>query len=47
VAQGLGIAPEVLATRRVLEEVAAGKDPAQAFGGWRATLLVDRLRAVG
>ena len=47
VAQGLGIAPEVLATRRVLEEVAAGKDPAQAFNGWRATLLVDRLRSVG
>ena len=47
VAQGLGIAPELLATRRVLEEVAAGKDPAQAFTGWRATLLVDRLRSVG
>jgi ribonuclease D len=47
VAQGLGIAPEVLATRRVLEEVAAGKDPAQVFNGWRAALLVAPLRAVG
>lgn len=47
VAQAQGIAPEVLATRRVLEEVAAGKDPAQVFNGWRAALLVDRLRAVG
>lgn len=47
VAQGLGIAPEVLATRRALEEVAGGKDPAEVFGGWRGGLLVAPLRAVG
>lgn len=45
-AKELDIAPEVLATRRVLEEIAAGKDPAQVFTGWRAAVLVDRLRMV-
>ena len=44
-AQELDIAPEVLATRRVLEEIARGNDPATALGGWRAGVLADRLRA--
>jgi hypothetical protein len=35
----------VLATRRVLEEIARGTDPATALGGWRAGVLADRLRA--
>ena len=33
------------ATRRVLEEIARGNDPATALGGWRAGVLADRLRA--
>ena len=44
VAQELGIATEVLATRRVLEEIARGADAAATLGGWRAQLLADRLR---
>jgi ribonuclease D len=44
-AQELDIAPEVLATRRVLEDIARGSDPATALGGWRAGVLADRLRA--
>jgi ribonuclease D len=44
-AQELDLAPEVLATRRVLEEVARGIDPTIALGGWRAGVLADRLRA--
>lgn len=41
----LAIAPEVLATRKDLEEIARGTEAAQALRGWRATLLGERLRA--
>ena len=44
-AEQLAIAPEVLATRRDLEEIAAGADAAQVLHGWRAELLAARLRA--
>jgi hypothetical protein len=37
----------VLATRRTLEDIARGGDPATALGGWRAVVLAERLRAVG
>ena len=46
-AQELGVANEVLATRRTLEDIARGGDPATALGGWRAGVLAERLRAVG
>ncbi|MBM4215853.1 MAG: ribonuclease D [Gammaproteobacteria bacterium] len=45
VAQELSIAPEVLATRKDLEEIARGEDAAGTLCGWRAELLADRLRA--
>jgi hypothetical protein len=41
------VANEVLATRRTLEDIARGGDPATALGGWRAGVLAERLRAVG
>jgi ribonuclease D len=44
--QELSIAPEVLATRKDLEDIARGKDAAQTLCGWRAELLAERLRAV-
>jgi len=43
----LAIAPEVLATRKDLEEIARGTEAAQALRGWRGTLLGERLRAAG
>jgi ribonuclease D len=46
-AQELGVANEVLATRRTLEDIARGGDPTAALGGWRAGVLAERLRAVG
>lgn len=46
IAQELSIAPEVLATRKDLEEIARGEDAAQTLCGWRAELLADRLKAV-
>ena len=46
VAQELGIAAEVLATRKLLEEIARGADAAQTLHGWRASLLAERLVAV-
>lgn len=46
-AQELSVATEVLATRRALDEIARGTDPADTLGGWRAGVLADRLRAVG
>jgi ribonuclease D len=46
-AQELGVAPELLATRRVLEDIARGTDPATVLGGWRASVLAERLRAIG
>jgi ribonuclease D len=45
VAQELSVAPEVLATRKDLEEIARGEDAARTLCGWRAELLADRLRA--
>lgn len=45
-AQELAIAPEVLATRKDLEDIARGEDAAQTLCGWRAELLAERLRAV-
>jgi ribonuclease D len=46
VSQELAIAPEVLATRKDLEEIARGTDAAQPLQGWRAELFAARLRAV-
>ncbi|MBM4231541.1 MAG: hypothetical protein FJ184_12485, partial [Gammaproteobacteria bacterium] len=45
-AQELGLAAEVLATRKLLEEIARGADAAQTLHGWRAALLAERLVAV-
>jgi ribonuclease D len=45
VAKELDIASEVLATRKDLEDIAAGRDAANVLGGWRADVLADRLRA--
>lgn len=44
-ANELSLASEVLATRRDLEAIARGEDISSVLGGWRATLLADRLRA--
>jgi ribonuclease D len=44
--QELSIAPEVLATRKDLEDIARGEDAAKTLCGWRAELLAERLRAV-
>jgi ribonuclease D len=46
-AQRLGVATELLATRRVLEEIARGADPVVVLGGWRADVLAGPLGAVG
>ncbi|MGA1422977.1 MAG: ribonuclease D [Steroidobacteraceae bacterium] len=45
IAKELDIASEVLATRKDLEDLAAGRDAASVLGGWRADILADRLRA--
>ncbi len=45
IAKELDIASEVLATRKDLEDIAAGRDAASVLGGWRADILADRLRA--
>jgi len=45
IAKELDIASEVLATRKDLEDIAAGRDAASVLGGWRAEVLADRLRA--
>ncbi|MBU3673052.1 MAG: ribonuclease D [Sinobacteraceae bacterium] len=41
----LNLAPEVLATRRDLEEIARGTEPEVVLQGWRVGVLADRLRA--
>lgn len=41
----LGVSPEVLATRRDLEQLAAGRRDAQVLAGWRRTVLGERLLA--
>ena len=41
----LNLAPEVLATRRDLEEIARGTEPEIVLQGWRVGVLADRLRA--
>ncbi len=43
VAAGLGIAPEVLATRRDLEQLAAGSADTGLLQGWRRAVLGERL----
>jgi ribonuclease D len=43
VATGLGVAPEVLATRRDLELLAAGRADAAVLRGWRRAVLGERL----
>ncbi len=45
VAQELAIAPELLATRRDLEQVASGRPDAVPLQGWRASVVGERLRA--
>jgi ribonuclease D len=45
VAAGLGLAPEVLATRRDLEELAAGSADAAVLRGWRRGVVGERLLA--
>jgi ribonuclease D len=45
VAHELNLAPEVLATRRDLEELAAGARDAAVLRGWRARVLGERLLA--
>lgn len=45
VATELGIAAELLATRRDLEQVASGKQDAPPLQGWRASVVGERLRA--
>jgi ribonuclease D len=44
-AEGLGIAPELLATRRDLEDVARGAMDAQPLQGWRRTVVGEALLA--
>jgi ribonuclease D len=46
IAADLQLAAEVLVTRRVLEEIAAGRKACDALHGWRAALLAARLDAV-
>ena len=41
----LALASEVLATRKDLEAIARGTTPNEVLGGWRGSLLADRLRA--
>ncbi len=45
VAAELAVSPEVLATRRDLEQLAAGDPDAQVLGGWRRAVLGERLLA--
>lgn len=45
IAKELEIASEVLATRKDLEDIAAGRDIAGVLGGWRSEVLADRLKA--
>jgi ribonuclease D len=45
-AEGLGIQPEVLATRRDIVEVVAGRRPSAFTSGWRAAELSDLAAAV-
>ena len=45
VALDLGIAPEVLATRRDLEDYARGAESSSVLNGWRARAIGDALRA--
>ena len=45
VAKELDVAAEVLATRKDLEDIASGKDSTHVLGGWRATVLADRLNS--
>ncbi len=44
-AEELGLSPEVLATRRDLEQLAAGRQDAQVLIGWRRAVLGERLLA--
>jgi ribonuclease D len=43
IAAGLGLATELLATRRDLEELAAGRTDAAVLRGWRRAVLGERL----
>ena len=45
VAKGLEISPEVLATRRELEKLAAGKRDVSLLRGWRADVVGEKLLA--
>lgn len=45
VASGLGVSPEVLATRRDLERLAEGERDLAALRGWRRTVLGEKLLA--
>lgn len=45
-AQQLALAPAVVATRRDVEKLVRGADPAQLFHGWRAELVGPSLAAV-
>jgi ribonuclease D len=45
IAKGLGINAEVLATRRELEKLAAGKRDVSLLRGWRASVVGERLLA--
>lgn len=45
VATELNVVPEVLATRRDLEQLAAGKQDAGVLSGWRRSVLGERLLA--
>jgi ribonuclease D len=45
VARELQLAPEVLATRRDLEQLAAGRRDGSLLRGWRRAVLGERLLA--
>jgi ribonuclease D len=45
IAAGLGLSPEVLATRRDLEQLADGREDAAVLRGWRRGVVGDRMLA--
>jgi len=46
VAADLGLSPEILATRRDLEELAEGRQDAAVLKGWRRGVIGDRMLAI-
>jgi ribonuclease D len=45
VAADLGLSPEVLATRRDLEQLADGRQDVAVLKGWRRSVIGDRMLA--